>query len=347
MAVPLRAAAAAALGCLLAARAIAQSGEPTGGIHGQVVDEQGAVLPGVSVTVKGPGADLVASTNERGEFHVIRLSPGSYTIVLAREGFATLHRENVTVAVGRNTELTIPMKLSAVTAVIEVSDETPLIDTRRVETGASVTREELRDIPTARDPWVILQTIPGIQIDRVNVGGSESGQQSIFSSKGTVGGSFQVDGVDLGTGGSSVYYDFDSFQEMQVITGGGDASIKGSNVHLNMITKRGTNALHGSARIFVVDQRFQSDNLPSEAVGQGLTDGNHIQGIQDYGVEMGGAAWKDRLWLWGAYGRDQIDLVTARRSSGQDDARGLQRQVERADPSRPTPPRSGTCEATR
>jgi len=170
-------------------------------------------------------------------------------------------------------------------------------------------REELRDIPTARDPWVVIQTIPGIQIDRVNVGGSESGQQSIFSSKGTVGGSFQVDGVNMGDGGSNAYYDFDSFQEMQVITGGGDASIRGSNAHLNMITKRGTNTLHGSARIFVVDHHFQSNNLPSEAVGQGLTDGNHIDAIQDYGAELGGPLWSDRLWLWGSYGRDQIDLV--------------------------------------
>src|SRR5262249_53233711 len=160
-------------------------------------------------------------------------------------GFATVNRENVTVAVGRDTELTISMKLSNVTASVTVSSESPIIDTRRVQTGATVTQNDLRDIPTARDPWVVLQTIPGVQIDRVNVAGSESGQQSAFSSKGTVGGSFQVDGVNLGVGGgvggSSAYYDFDSFQEMQVITGGSDPSIKGSTAHLNMITKRGTN----------------------------------------------------------------------------------------------------------
>jgi len=302
---------AAVLGCLVAAPMIAQLGQSTGGIHGQVVDEQGGVLPGVSVTIRGPGAAQAMITDARGEFHLIHLSPGSYTLLLAREGFTTIDRENVTVALGRDTELTIPMKLSTVTAVITVSDEAPVIDTRRVETGAAITHEELRDIPTARDPWVILQTIPGIQIDRVNVAGSESGSQSVFSSKGSVGGSFQVDGVNLGEGGSAVYYDFDSFQEMQVITGGSDPSIRGSNAHLNMITKRGTNVLHGSARIFAVDDQFESKNLPSEAVGQGLTEGNHIQSIQDYGVEAGGSVWKDHIWLWGAYGRDQINLVTA------------------------------------
>ena len=75
-----------------------------------------------------------------------------------------------------------------------------------------------------------------------------------------------MDGVNLtdmsALGASTAYYDFDSFQEMQVVTGGSDPSLQGSGAHLNMITKRGTNEVHGSARIFVVDQQFQSDNLP-------------------------------------------------------------------------------------
>ena len=309
--------AAAVLGCLFAAATSAQFGQSTGGIHGKVVDEQGGVLAGVTVTVRGPGAPSTVATDARGEFHVINLSPANYTLLLELEGFANLERGNVTVALGKDTELTIPMKLSDVTTAITVSDEAPLIETRRVETGATVTQQELRDIPTARDPWVVLQTVPGIQVDRVNVAGSESGSQSVFSSKGTVWGTYQVDGVNVtdpaapGGGGSSVYYDFDSFQEMQVITGGSDPAVQGSNAHLNMITKRGTNAVHGSARLFAVDDRFEADNLPSEAVGQGLTQGNRIQSIRDYGAEAGGPAWKDHVWLWGAYGRDQIDLVAA------------------------------------
>lgn len=312
---PLRAATfwatAVVLGCFVAAPMIAQSGQSTGGIHAKVVDEQEAVLRGVSVTVKGPGAAQTVVTDSRGEFRVINLSPGIYTLVLAQEGFAEVSWENVTVALGKDTELTIPMLISLVTAAITITDEAPLIDTRRIVTGAAVSQQELRNIPTARDPWVILQTIPGIQLDRMNVGGSESGSQSIVSSKGSSGGSFQVDGVNLGQGGSQVYYDFDSFQEMQVITGGSDPSIKGSGAHLNMITKRGSNVLHGSARLFSVDDLFESDNLPVEAVGQGLTEGNRVRSIRDYGAEAGGPAWKDHLWLWASYGRNQIDLVSA------------------------------------
>ncbi|HEY6929762.1 MAG TPA: TonB-dependent receptor plug domain-containing protein, partial [Thermoanaerobaculia bacterium] len=225
------------------------------------------------------------------------------------------NRENVVVQVGKNTELSIPMKLSAVAATVTVTGEAPILETKRVTTGAQISQQELATIPTARDPWVVLQSSPGVQIDRVNVAGSESGQQSNFGSHGSNAGTFTVDGVNLtdmsALGASAGYYDFDSFQEMQVITGGSDASIAGSGTHLNMVTKRGTNEIHGSARLYETDHHFQSDNTPSDASTSGIAAGNHINSITDAGAEVGGPVVKDVLWLWGSYGRDQINLVTA------------------------------------
>ncbi len=302
---------------LVAAPALAQFGSATGGIYGRVADEQGGLLPGVTVTIKGPAAPASMFTDARGEFRAVNLSPGRYTVALALQGFSAVSRENVTVDVGRNTDLFIQMKLSSVAATITVSGEAPILETRKVQLGAQITPEELKAIPTARDPWVILQTIPGVQIDRVNVAGSESGSQSLFSSKGSSGGTFSIDGVNMtdmsALGSSAGYYDFDSFQEMQVITGGSDPSIQGSGAHLNMLTRRGTNDIHGSARVFGVDHHFQSKNVPAEATTQStpLAAGNHIDQIQDYGAEAGGPAWRDHLWLWGSYGRDQIDLIAA------------------------------------
>ena len=300
---------------LVAGPLLAQFGASTGGIVGRVVDEQGNRLPGVSVTIQGPGAHQTIFTDPRGEFRIAQADPAIYTLTIALQGFATVTRENVTVNIGKNTELTITMKVSSVAATVVVTGEAPILETKRVSTGATITHAELASIPTARDPWVILQSVPGVQIDRVNVAGSESGQQSNFSGKGSTAGTFTVDGVNLtdmsALGASAGYYDFDSFQEMQVITGGSDASIQGSGTHLNMVTKRGTNAVHGSARVFDVDHHFQSQNLPANAATQGIAAGNHIDSVQDYGAEVGGPVVKDVLWLWGSYGRDQINLVTA------------------------------------
>src|SRR5262249_14553860 len=73
----------------------AQFGQSTGGIFGKVVDEQGGVLPGVSVIVKGPGAPVTVYTDARGEFRVTNIDAGNYTLTVALQGFSTVNRENV------------------------------------------------------------------------------------------------------------------------------------------------------------------------------------------------------------------------------------------------------------
>jgi hypothetical protein len=292
---------------LLATPMLAQFGEAKGSLFGRVVDEQGGALPGVAVTLKGPGAPANATTDARGEFRFLNLTPGTYTLSLALAGFSSVNRENVVVALGRGTELTETMKLSSVAATVTVTSEAPVIDTRKVETGAVITQAELLSIPTGRDPWVLLQSVPGVTLDRVNVAGSESGQQASFASKGAVAGSFALDGINQtdmsALGASALYYDFDTFQEVQVITGGSDPTIQGAGAHINMITKRGTNEVHGSARINYVSDSFEDTNFAATAGRRKITS------VQEYGVEAGGPLWKDRLWLWGAYGRNQIDLA--------------------------------------
>src|SRR5204863_74304 len=112
-------------------------------------------------------------TNAQGDYRFLNLSPGTYSLSHALSGFSTLKRDNILVEVGRNTELTVQMKLSGVTTEMVVTGESPLLDTRKTTTGANITQAELTSIPTGRDPWVILQSVPGVLVDRVNVGGSE------------------------------------------------------------------------------------------------------------------------------------------------------------------------------
>ncbi len=190
------------------------------------------------------------------------------------------------------------------------------METRKVGTGNVVNYTSLQAIPTARDPWVVMSAVPGVLVDRVNVGGNQSGQQSNFVGKGSnaAQGVFSLDGVmitDTGAQGSSpAYYDFDSFEEIQLGTGGTDLSASTPGVQINLVTKRGTNEVHGSARMFLTQDRWQSQNLPAAAAAQGTKGGNRIDEVQDYGVEVGGPLWKDRAWMWGSYGRQEIHLLT-------------------------------------
>ncbi len=161
-----------------------------------------------------------------------------------------------------------------------------------------------------------------MQVDRINVGGSQSGQQSMYIGKGSnsADNTWNVDGVnitDMGaTGASPLYFDFDSFEEMQITTGGSDPRIMTPGVQLNMVTKRGTNDFRGSSRYFYTPGSYQdTPTVPSEASGY-LAQTNAINYVRDYGAEIGGPVWKDHLWLWLADSENKISNAAAISASG-------------------------------
>jgi len=299
---------------LLAISAFAQV--QSGNIFGKVQGKDGSALPGVTVTLTGVGAAQNTVTDASGNFRFINLSPGSYSLKAELAGLGSSTRNGIDVNLGRNADVTLTLN-PAVAESITVTAGAPLLDVRKTGTGSDVAKVELQNIPTARDPWVILQQTPGVTMDRNNVGGNESGQQSVYVSKGTTGtqSTWNVDGVNItdfaATGSSPSYYDFDSFEEMQITTGGTDPRIQTAGVQLNMVTKRGTNDFKGSARAFHTSSSYQSSpKIPSEATGY-LSRINQINKIDDDGGEVGGPIVKDKLWFWGAYGEQKIDILTA------------------------------------
>lgn len=302
-----------AMGLLVATAAMAQV--QTGNIFGRVVDTSGAALPGVTVTLTGVGAPQTFITDVDGKFRFLNLSPGTWEARAELSGFGSAVRSGIPVNLGRNSDASITMS-PTLSDTITVTAETPLLDVRRAGTGATVTQLELQEVPTGRDPWVVMQQVPGVLMDRINVGGSESGQQSSFVGKGVTGDqvAWNVDGVtvtDMASLSSPSYFDFDSFEEMQITTGGSDPRIMTPGVQLNMVTKRGSNEWRGSGRYFLTEDSWQSAaDLPEEAESYLLL-GNEISQIADYGFEAGGPLIKDRLWAWGAYAYNDIQSFTA------------------------------------
>ncbi|MFN7942538.1 MAG: TonB-dependent receptor [Thermoanaerobaculia bacterium] len=299
----------------------------TGNVYGTVVDDKGQPLPGVTCTLTGATAPQVQISDAQGQVRFPGLSPATYKLEATLEGFSSVVFETVVVNVNRNTSLAVTMQ-PAIEETITVTAESPLLDTRKIQTGATVDKTELDRLPSGRDPWAILQTTPGVVLDRVNVGGNESGQQATYVGNGDDGrnSTWAVDGVeitDVGAIGSSPsYYDFGAFDEMQVATGGSDATLRTGGVGMNLVTKRGTNEWRGSGRYIYDNDSLQSDfaaksgdfaaggkwNLqhPQAAFKQG----NRIQKVEDYGLELGGPLVKDRLWFWGSYGKNNIQLLT-------------------------------------
>jgi hypothetical protein len=183
----------------------------TGNIYGKVQGKDGSGLPGVTVTLTGVGAPQLTTSDAQGNFRFIGLSPGTYDLKAELAGLGVSTRTGIGVNLGRNADVTMTLN-PAVAESITVTAGTPLLDVRKTGTGANVSKVELESIPTARDPWVILQQTPGVTMDRNNVGGNESGQQSVYVSKGTTGtqSTWNVDGVNISdfaaTGSSQTYY---------------------------------------------------------------------------------------------------------------------------------------------
>jgi hypothetical protein len=303
-----------AVAALLVAAAPGWAQVQTGEIFGRVTDNTGAVLPGVTVTITSAALlqPQSAVTGDTGAYQFPRIPIGAYTVRFELPGFKTLLREGIRVEIGFNAQVNGELEVSQVQETITVTGESPVVDTKSTAEQTSFDLEKLQSIPSARDPWVMLERTPGITMDRVNVGGTQSGQQSGYVSRGTTSGNnkWAIDGVDItdmsATGASPIYYDFDMLEEMQVTTGGADAAQQTGGVGINFVTRGGTDRFKGSGRLYITDEEFQADNLTDEVKLGGVGGGAPIQNIKDYGFEIGGPIKKGRAWYWGSYGKQDI-----------------------------------------
>jgi hypothetical protein len=303
----------------------------TGNVYGLVNDEQGGALPGANVSLSGATIGSRSTTaDSAGNFRFLNLDPGTYKISVALAGFATVNRD-VIVNTGASVNLAFGMKVATMEETITVDAETPVIDTKKQGTSTNFTQDELAKIPNSRDPWALLRTVPGVIMDRVNIAGNESGQQSAFAAKGSLRADavWNLDGVNVtdmaAIGASPTYFDYDAFEEIQISTSGNDIRQTTGGVGLNFVTKRGTNNFHGTLRGYFTHEDLGWSNTPEElkdpsaafrtAGAIPITDetANHNSQIADYGFDIGGPIVKDKLWFWGSYGKQDIRLV---RSAG-------------------------------
>jgi hypothetical protein len=301
------------LGAFLAAPAVSSAQQP-GEIFGKVTDTSGAIMPGVTVTLSSPVMlqPQIALTSETGTYRFPSLPIGLYTVKFELPGFTTVVREGIRIEIAFNAQINATMAVSAVQETVTVSGESPVVDTRDTGRGSRFTQEQLQSIPSARDPWVIIEQSAGVAMDRQNVGGSASGQQSNFVARGANFSQqkWNLDGVDItdmnATGGSPVYYDFDAFEEMQISTGGADVTMMTPGVGVNLVTKSGSDTLRGSSRYYYTDDKFEANNATDAIRKLGATSGNPVQNIKDFGVEAGGPLVKGRAWIWGSYGKQDV-----------------------------------------
>ncbi|MCI0604509.1 hypothetical protein L0156_16065 [bacterium] len=163
-------------------------------------------------------------------------------------------------------------------------------------------------MPSARDPWAILDQTPGVDMDRFNVGGTESGQQSGFTARGgnTTNSIWYYDGVDISDlvagNASSLYYDFDVIEEISIATTARDVNVPTGGTVVNIVSRRPANAFHANGSFYFTNN--SADNYPLESRAIDLRE------LRDYGIDAGGSLWKDHLSIWGAYRKNNTLAFT-------------------------------------
>jgi hypothetical protein len=287
-----------------------------GSLTGAVRDSSGAVVPGAAITAQGSDATFQFTTELDGVFRFLNLEPGTYRLTASLSGFRADSRE-VIVSLGRNTNIDLRLEISSVDFVVTVAS--PIVDAKQTGTATTFSKDELAKVPTSRDPFALVRTVPGVLLDRVNIGGNETGQAPTVVSKGTRPQDtvYTLDGVvitDMAAAGlPPTYFNFDNFEEIQVATSGQDIKQQTGGVGINLVTKRGTNQFHGNARAAFANEALESSNVPSElknlATPVTAETADHNKQISDVSVDIGGPIRANQAWFYASYSAQDIQLV--------------------------------------
>ena len=268
----------------------------TGTVTGRIVDANGGVLPGVTVTLKSPEALGLFSgvTDATGTYRVSNLPPATYEIRAELEGFQVMVRQE-TVRLGGVTQVDMTLTIGSLAETVTVQGESPLVDPERAGLSVNINNLALTSVPVTtnrrfQDVWLM---VPGIYV-------RPDSQEATGSERRT-----SVDGMDVTDpfGGDifAVNLNYEAIQDVEIKALGAEASDGASMVgqFMNVVTKSGGNDLHGSAAFFMIPKRFNDSNVEGIAP-------NNRRDIQPDST-LGGPILRNRIWFFGSYRRIQQD----------------------------------------
>ena len=293
---------------LLAASTAAAQSFGAATIHGKVIDESGAAVPGVTTTGRSSALQLPAVTvitDSAGDYTFKSLPPGIYVLRFELSGFQTVVREGIVLSAGFDARVDVTLKVGAVEETVTVSRPSPVVDVSSTAVSATINREILDVIPTSKSLAEAIAMAPGVRYSgAIDVGGNRTAS---FGDGGTNFGSSQqspfLEGINvrLFEGGSEAYLDQRSLQEIQVKAVGNDAEVGPPGLAWNGIVKSGGNQFHALGSVEKQWPGLQSNNVDAALSTQGVDpSGNGIVAYTDLSANLGGPIVKDKVWFFAA-----------------------------------------------
>ena len=279
-------------------------------LAGVARDASGAVLPGVTVEASSPALiekSRTAITDGTGQYQIVDLRPGTYTVTFTLSGFATYKREGVIVSGAATFTINADMKVGNVSETVNVQGETPVVDIVSTKRQAVLESDVLRDLPSARSPANLLASIPALTGSAVTVSSATPTFVAFFSAHGGPAneGNIQIDSLPVGAafnggGTSGNAYDTFNAQELQITVSGSLGEQETGGPILNILPKTGGNQFKGQAFYTQAGKAFQANNIDASLLALGITQAGLIN-LWDYNVALGGPITRDRAWFYVNY----------------------------------------------
>jgi hypothetical protein len=272
-------------------------------LTGVVTDESGGVLPGTTVLVTNTETNAVrtATTDERGQYYVAALPPGTYRIDVTLSGFAPRRRDSVVLQIGQSATFDVVLNVAGTTAEVSVTAEAPLVQANRTEISSVVSQQQIEDLPINGRNFISFSVITaGVTTDRTPQQGASATSGLSFAGQRARSNNIMVDGLDNNdqvVGAVRATFSQEAVREFQVLTNSYSAEFgKAAGGVVNIVTKSGTNEFRGNAFAY-----FRDDALNAKG---------HFEQYDIFGtpVNLEKAPFKQRQWggtLGGPIRRDR------------------------------------------
>ncbi len=301
------------LGILVPCIAVAQ-GAGASGIAGAVRDTSSAVLPGVTVEAASPALiEKVRTvvTDAQGQYKIIDLRPGTYSVTFSLPGFGTIRREGLELPANFTASMNVELTVGGIEETVVVSGASPVVDVQNLTQQLRLTQEVLTTVPVSKTAYSLIALMPSTVSNPSNqdVGGSRGESSYTGSIHGSKPGDqhLHVDGMNInivggGGAGGSFYLNPGSAEAILVeVASGGSAEYAGAGINLNVIPKEGGNRFSGYFLANYGGGTLASDNLSAELRDRGLRQANKLIGVHDINASAGGPVSRDRLWFYTAF----------------------------------------------
>jgi hypothetical protein len=287
-----RTAAALLLAALVAAPALGQT--LTGAINGTVKDEQGAVLPGVNVTLTGKQGSKTQVTDASGTYRFPALEAGTYEVAAELSGFQKANQPAIQISPGRELTIDLQMKVGGVAENVTVTGESPVVDVKSSATETGISQSLLFSAPISRlnAATQVLNYLPGVSNGSAYGGGADSGNALL------------IDGVDTRdpSGGTAwTFYNYNIVEEVQAQGLGAPAEYGGfTGAVVNTVTKSGGNRFSGLFDVFGTGGGLGGNNVSDEIAAQNpnLADPAITKKYVDLTTQFGGPIKQNKLFFF-------------------------------------------------